>query len=196
VNVPLAPRLEFPNLDAPGVAFMFTDAARESATGHGGFTLVRTTCSNGLVFIYTDPRWPSDVLEALQSNALSMPAGEGIGAVVFADAIAAALPGLSHLIIFTDSSPVVAALQSGNSDSPQLHAIVLWLFQRRPGLQFVALHQPGKRNNAADGLSRHATASVHVVADAVAAGARAERMECIHVMTSLARAVMRMPQRR
>ena len=171
---------------------MFTDAAREAATGHGGFTLVST--SGGLVFIYTDPRWPPDVLEALRCNELSMPAGEGIGAVVFADAIAAALPGLSHLIIFTDSSPVVAALQSGNSDSPQLNAIVLWLCQRRPGLQFIALHQPGKRNGAADGLSRHATASV--VADAVAVGARAERMECVHVMTSLARAVMRMPQRR
>ena len=192
VSVPLAPRLEFPSLDEPGVAFMFTDAAREAATGHGGFTLVST--SGGLVFIYTDPRWPPDVLEALRCNELSMPAGEGIGAVVFADAIAAALPGLSHLIIFTDSSPVVAALQSGNSDSPQLNAIVLWLCQRRPGLQFIALHQPGKRNGAADGLSRHATASV--VADAVAVGARAERMECVHVMTSLARAVMRMPQRR
>ena len=62
VGVPLAPRLEFPDLDAPGVAFMFTDAAREAATGNGGFTLIST--SSELVFLYTDPRWPPDVLEA------------------------------------------------------------------------------------------------------------------------------------
>ena len=192
VSVPLAPRLEFPDLDAPGVAFMFTDAAREAATGHGGFTLIRT--SSELVFLYTDPRWPPDVLEALQSNTLSMPAGEGIGAVVFADAMAATLPGLRHITIFTDSSPVVAALQSGNSESPQLNAIVQWLFQRRPRLQLIALHQPGKRNGAADGLSRHATTSV--VADAVAAGARPERIDCIHAMSALARAAMLVPQRR
>ena len=171
---------------------MFTDAAREAATGHGGFTLIRA--SGQLIFIYTDPRWPPDVLEALQSNTLSMPAGEGIGAVVFADAIAAILPGISHLIIFTDSSPVVAALQSGNSNSPQLNAIVQWLFRRRPQLQIIALHQPGKRNGAADGLSRHATHSV--VADAIALGARPEHIECMHVMSPLARAAMSLPQRR
>jgi hypothetical protein len=191
VHVPLAPRLQFPQLSDKGCAFIFTDAAREAATGHGGFTMVRT--SGDPIFLYMDPRWPPDVLEALRTNVLSMPAGEGIGAVVLADALAAILPRLQHLIIFTDSSPVAAAIQSGNSDSPQLNAIVRWLFQRRPHLQLIALHQPGKRNGAADRLSRHSTAAV--IAEAAAAGAHIARIECAHVMEPLARMAMRLPQR-
>ena len=191
VSVPLAPRLEFPSLESRGVAFMFTDAAREAGSGHGGFTFVSRGAE--LVFIYTDPRWPPAVLAALQQNELSMPAGEGIGAVIFADALAEVLSELRYIIIFTDSSPVVAALQSGNSESPQLNAIVRWLFQRRPRLQVLALHQAGKRNGAADGLSR--VDSARVVADAQRVGARAERLACEGEMHALALSAMRLPQR-
>lgn len=191
ISIPLAPRLEFPELGSPGVAFMFTDAAREDGTGHGGFTLIRA--AGQLIFICVDPRWPSDVIAALQQNRLSMPAGEGIGAVVLADVLAELLPGLSHLIIFTDSTPVVAAMQSGNSDSPQLNFIARWLFQRRPNLQVLALHQPGKRNGAADGLSREASARVR--AEAAMLGARVEVVQCEHVMRAMAREAMQFPQR-
>ena len=190
VSVPLAPRLEFPPLDSPGVAFMFTDAARENGSGHGGFTLIIEGVEP--VFIYTDPRWPPEVLAALQQNVLSMPAGEGIGAVVFADALADSLVGLRYLIVFTDSTPVVAAIQSGNSDSPQLNAIVRWLFQRRPHLQLLALHQPGKRNGAADGLSR--TESASVLKEAAGIGARIERLACERDMHALALSAMQLPQ--
>ena len=169
---------------------MFTDAARENGSGHGGFTLIIEGVEP--VFIYTDPRWPPEVLAALQQNVLSMPAGEGIGAVVFADALADSLVGLRYLIVFTDSTPVVAAIQSGNSDSPQLNAIVRWLFQRRPHLQLLALHQPGKRNGAADGLSR--TESASVLKEAAGIGASIERLACEREMHALALSAMQLPQ--
>ncbi|KAL1522763.1 hypothetical protein AB1Y20_017735 [Prymnesium parvum] len=41
VTVPLAPRLVFPEASESGCVFVFTDAAREMGTGHGGFTCVR-----------------------------------------------------------------------------------------------------------------------------------------------------------
>ena len=191
ITVPLAPKLVFPDLNAPGAAFMFTDAAREQGTGHGAFTLVRA--EGELRFIYLDTRWHADVQRALVEDRLSMPAGEGIGAVVFADAIAAALPGLRYLIIFTDSTAVVAALQSGNSPSPQLNFIVRWLFERRPYLQILALHQPGKRNDGADRLSRAGSAAV--LAEAAAIGARTQHVGRLPITDALARAAMLLPQR-
>ena len=30
----------------------------------------------------------------------------------------------------------------------------MWLFGRLPGVQFLSIHQPGVRNDAADGISR------------------------------------------
>ena len=168
ITVPLAPRLTFPELGEPGVAFMFTDAAREDGTGHGGFTFIEVTDGQTL-FLYTDPRWPDDIKHALQQNSCSMPAGEGLGAVIFADQLADSIPGLTHMVIFTDSSAVAAAIQSNGSPSPQMNFIVRWLFDRHPSVQFLALHQPGCRNIASDGLSR--TASATILAEASAAGA-------------------------
>lgn len=101
---------------------------------------------------------------------------------------------MTHLYVFTDSTPVVAALQSCNSDSTQLNAIVRWLFQRHPRLQIIAMHQPGKRNGAADGLSR--TATDRVLADAERAGARLMRLEFSRTMTHLAHMAMSLHQRR
>lgn len=41
IEVPLAPRLMFPQVGAEGCLFVFTDAARENGTGFGGFTAVK-----------------------------------------------------------------------------------------------------------------------------------------------------------
>ena len=94
------------------------------------FTVVRREGS--AVFLYDDPRWSPETLLELQSNVLSMSAGEGIGAIAFADALAGELDGLTCLYIFTDSTAVVAAVQVNNSPSPQLNGMVRWLFERHP----------------------------------------------------------------
>ena len=192
ISAPLAPKLTFPALGENGSAFMFTDAAREDGTGHGAFTFI--TASDGqLLFLYIDPRWPADVIADLQSNRCSMPAGEGLGAVIFADLLASALPGLTHLVLFSDSTAVVAALNSNSSPSPQLNMLVRWLFERHPRLQVLAIHQPGVRNSAADGLSR--TQSRQVIADAEAAGAHAHELPMPEYAYDLMRAAARTDQR-
>jgi len=76
VTVPLAPRLVFPDVSAPGCAFVFTDAAREIGTGHGGFTCVRWAHEHTARFYYMSRRWPDDVRRRLQADKFSMPAGE------------------------------------------------------------------------------------------------------------------------
>ena len=191
VSTPLAPRLEFPSLDTEGVAFMFTDAARDYGTGHGAFTMV--VSEGQLLMLDMDPRWPDDLLLALRENDLSMPAGEALGAVAFADALAECLPGLTHLVMYGDSTPVQYGLQSGNSDSTQLNYILRWLLERRPELQLLGIHQPGKRNGAADGLSRLASARIRREAEAV--GARVVTLPADPAVWTLARAARAMPQR-
>jgi hypothetical protein len=91
------------------------------------------------------------------------------------------------------SSPVVAALNSGNSDSPQLNAIVRWLFDRRPLLQLLARHQPGKRNGAADSLSRDDRE--RVLREAAEGGARAVTIDCHATSRALALMALSFPQR-
>ena len=184
ISTPLAPRLSFPELGEEGSAFMFSDAAREDGTGYGAFSFVETA-SGELIFPFIDQRWPLDIIELLQLNKLSMPAGEGLGVVIFADALIDGLPGLTHLTIFTDSTPVQEAIQSSSSGSPQLNFIVNWLFQRHPDVQFMAIHQPGVRNSAADGLSR--SASQTVLSDAIAAGANPLRLPLHEHATDLMR---------
>ena len=83
-----------------------------------------------------------------------MPAGEMLTMVVALVAFAEVLPGLRHAVSFTDSMAKKAVLTSGASPAPQLNAMALWLFGRLPGVQILAIHQPGKRNDAADGISR------------------------------------------
>ena len=156
VTVPLAPRRRFPSIEEAGVAFFFTDAAREKGTGFGAFSFVRVA-SDGherRYFPYVSRRWPEDILKALQSDEISMAAGELFGNVAMAVALARALPGVSHIVCFTDSSASVGAINSGNSPSLQLNALVQWLFQQLPGVQFLAVHQQGCRNQRADGISR------------------------------------------
>lgn len=192
ITTPLAPRLTFPELGEQGAAFMFTDAAREMGTGHGAFTFIEAE-DGRLFFIYMDPRWPPDVLEALRQNELSMPAGEAIGAVVFADALLEALPGVTHLTIFTDSSATAVGIQTSSSPSPQMNVLMEWLMQRNPSTQFMALHQPGKRNGAADSLSR--TDSASVLSDAEAAGAIIIRLPLEPHAIDLMHLAMAHPQR-
>jgi hypothetical protein len=143
VSVPLAPRLSFPAVDDPGCAFVFTDAAREQGTGHGGFSVVQRAGARQAELIYLEQRWPPDVLRALQANEMSMPAGEAYGAVVLADAMLAELAGATHMVIFTDSEATEAAINSNNSSSPQMDVLVRWLLDRWPRVQFLAVWQKG-----------------------------------------------------
>ena len=162
VSVPLAPRLKFPALDEEGVAFFFSDAAREDGTGFGAFSFVRWKSSGGehKRFPYLSRRWPEDVIAALQGDELSMAAGELFGVAAMAVALAGVLPGLTHLVCFTDSSATEGAINSGNSPSLQMNAVVQWLFSRLPSVQLMAIHQPGCRNQRADGISRSEGESV------------------------------------
>ena len=152
VRVPLAPRLVFPGLDEAGSAYLFTDAAREDGTGYGAHSTV--TVGGHAFFIFREQRWARDTLLALQSNAFSMPAGECFGAVMFADALVRALGSVTHLTVFTDSDATAKAFTAAGSGAPQLNHMVEWLLRRHPRLQLLGVWQPGKRNDAADGLSR------------------------------------------
>ena len=107
-----------------------------------------------MTFYFIEERWPLDIITALQKNRISMPAGEMFTMVVAMVAFAGVLPGLSHAVCFTDSMATKAVLTSGASPAPQLNEMALWLFERLPGVQVLSIHQPGKRNDAADGISR------------------------------------------
>ena len=150
--VPLAPRHHFPTPGAPGCVVVCTDAAREAGTGLGGYAPVEV--GGELIFYYVEARWPSDILLALQENRISMPAGELFTMVVTIAAVAEELEGVSHVIGFTDSDATRAAVTSGASPAPQLNCMVMWLQRAVASAQFLAIHQPGKRNDAADGISR------------------------------------------
>lgn len=188
---PLAPRATFPQIGAPGSGFQFTDAAREPGTGYAGWTTVIEAKQR--LFLYINPRWEEDVRQLLYTNVLSMPAGEGIGVVALAAALVRRLPGLAHLTIFTDAQPVASAINSGNSESPQLNFIVRWLLDAFPRLQLLALHQPGKRNDGADGLSRHDTR--RVLLEAEEAGLRTLQLPLPPGLPELIARASQLPQR-
>jgi len=193
ISVPLAPRLVFPELDEPGCAFIFTDAAREDGTGFGGFTMVHEAGHDEPTFLYIEQRWDANSLSALQANTFSMPAGEAFGAVTLLDAVARRLCGVTHIQAFTDSDATARALTTGNSGSPQLDYLVRWLFARHPGVQFLGIHQAGVRNSASDGLSRHALREV--LREAAATGAATERLEAPDGCADVLRAAMAHEQR-
>ena len=98
-----------------------------------------------------------------------MAAGELFGNVAMAVALVQLLPGVKHVVCFTDSSASAGAINSGNSSSLQINSLVQDLFQRMPGVQLLAVHQPGDRNDRADGISR--SDGDRVLAEAEAAGA-------------------------
>ena len=191
-SVPLAPRQSFPDVGAEGCAFVFTDAAREAGTGHGGFSIVQRDGAPKTEFLFSEQRWPADVLLALQENELSMAAGEGYGAVVLADAVLTELVTATHMVVFTDSSATEAAINSGNSPSPQMNYLVRWLVERWANVQFLAVWVPGILNDAADGISRMALESV--LADAEAADLAVRRLAACDGAHALMRAVWAEPQ--
>jgi len=100
---------------------------------------------------------------------------------------------VTHLTIVTDSSATAVGIQTSISPSPQMNVLMDWLMQRNPSTQFMALHQPGKRNGAADSLSRKDSASV--LADAKAAGAIPIRLPLEPHAIDLMRVAMTHPQR-
>jgi hypothetical protein len=124
--------------------------------------------------LLVEQRWSDDILAALQANVLSMPAGEGFGAVVAADAMLTALAGATHMVVFTDSAATEVAINSANSPSPQMNVLVQWLFERWPSVQFMAVWQKGERNDVADRISRLELTAV--VAEAEAAGLAVRRL--------------------
>ena len=152
---PLAPRRTFPPIDAPGVVAILTDAAREDGTGVGGYAPIMRAGATEPTLLYVSEEWPTWARLALQANTASMPAGEGYGVVGFIDALIGALEGVSHVYVFTDCDAFKAAINGEASGSPQLNELVKWLVERHPHIQLLAFHQPGKRNRAADGLSRN-----------------------------------------
>jgi hypothetical protein len=199
ITVPLAPRLIFPDFDQPGCAFMFTDAARENGTGFGGYSLVKLFDDAGgnfsTTFYFHEERWSQPVLQALQADTFSMPAGECYGAVVFADALIQALGDVTHLVVFTDSDATAKALTSAGSGAPQLNTLVDWLCERHPGVQFLGIHQPGVRNKAADNLSRSAEGRASVLADVAAQGSTAVELPLADGADDLLVAAMACPLR-
>mmetsp|Transcript_41076 Transcript_41076/g.94204 ORF Transcript_41076/g.94204 Transcript_41076/m.94204 type:complete len:572 (-) Transcript_41076:1277-2992(-) len=175
VSVPLAPRVRFPDIGEPGCAFVFTDAAREEGTGFGGFTFVQVGGAEApAAFLCMYERWAEGVRQDLQSNRVSMPAGEAFGAAALIDAVLTELESVSHLICFTDSDATARGLTSGGSGTPQINVVLRWLFERHRRVQFLGVHIPGTLNETSDRLSRGREAEV--LADVTRAAARVTRL--------------------
>lgn len=154
-SVPLAPRIHFPE---PGggrsAAYVFTDAAREDGTGFGGFSLSRREGETEPELSYMARPWGQETLRRLQQNEISMPAGEMIGAVAIIDAILRRFSEVTHVVCFTDSKATAAGLTTGSSGAMQLNRLLIWLFERHRGKQFLGIHCPGVQNRSSDKLSR------------------------------------------
>ena len=84
-----------------------------------------------------------------------MPMGELYGGVAMLAALLVAYPDATAVYWFTDCDAAKAAVNSSSSPSPQMNRLLSWLFQRSGQVQILALHVPGKRNWASDGLSRN-----------------------------------------
>jgi hypothetical protein len=153
VSAPCAANEIFPEVGQPGVMLMCTDAAREVGTGMGGWAIMHTSEKRS-IFFYMSERWSQYTLLRLQANQLSMPAGEALAAVAFADELLETLDDITHLRMLTDSMAVRELINSNNSHSPQLNAIGRWLFELHPKIQFCCEHIKGSHNVMADDLSR------------------------------------------
>jgi hypothetical protein len=99
-----------------------------------------------------------------------MAAGEMFTFVITTASMAHHVRGTSHVIGLTDSSATAAAINSGASGSPQMQALLLWLYELCPGLQMLAIWLPGAENTRADHLSRGRQRASAVVAEAEAVG--------------------------
>ena len=154
LSVPLAPRLAFPRLGEPGVVAVWSDAAGEPGTGIGAYTPVRLIGDEAPRLLYVEARWPEWAQRAFEANTLSMPAGEMAGTMAIVLAVMQRLDGVAFVYAFTDCEPSQLAINSNASGSPQLHFVLQRLLEGLGAAQVLAAHQPGKRNWAADGLSR------------------------------------------
>ena len=169
VSVPLAPRLTFPAGGDAGCVVTYQDAARGLGTGYGGFApLLSESGVKRLPFV--SGVWPADIQQLLVSNVLSMAAGEMFAFASTAASIAHHVGGVTHVVGLTDSSATAAAINSGASGSPQMQALLLWLYELCPGLQLLAIWLPGVENTRSDSLSRGVERAATVVAEADAAG--------------------------
>ena len=87
-----------------------------------------------------------------------MPAGECYGAVYMAAALLDKLPGVTHMVCFTDSDATAKAFSAAASGAPQLNIMVQWLIKRHAGVQHLGVHVRGVDNHLADALSRDGNA--------------------------------------
>ena len=86
-----------------------------------------------------------------------MPAGELFGLACLIIAVCKYAPGsITHVVCFTDATPARSAINSGGSGAAQLETIIEWLHSHIGHTQLLSVHQPGKRNRAADTISRGA----------------------------------------
>lgn len=99
--------------------------------------------------------WSDLTLQRLRANQLSMPAGEALAMVAFADELLQAIPEAEYMSIFSDSMAVKELINTNYSPSPQLNVIGRWLFSRHPAVQFHCWHCRGCDNIMADKLSRN-----------------------------------------
>ena len=169
ISIPLAPRLLFPTGGDEGCLITYQDAARGWETGFGGFAPLAGAAGQ-LHMPFVSGVWPEDLQQSLMSNALSMAAGEMFTFVITTASMAHHVRGTSHVIGLTDSSATAAAINSGASGSPQMQALLLWLYELCPGLQMLAIWLPGVENTRADHLSRGRQRAAAVVAEAEAVG--------------------------
>ena len=146
VSVPLAPRQTFPAPGEAGCLVTFQDAAREAGSGAGGFAPLVNPATGERQLLVLSEQWPADLQTALMQNELSMPAGELFTLVAMAATVSHHVAGVSHIIGFTDSEATASAINSGASGSPQLQALLLWLYELCPRLQLLAIWLPGKEN--------------------------------------------------
>jgi hypothetical protein len=170
MSLPLAPRLTFPKPGEEGCAAVITDAAREDGTGMGGYAPFINPHSNERQMMVVASQWPQDLKEALQTNVLSMPAGELFALACTVASVSHHVAAVTHCVVLTDSDASAAAINTGASGSPQLQAILLWLEEMCPSLQLLGVWIPGEANTRADGLSRGVAKAGAVVAEAEEAG--------------------------
>ena len=180
VAVPLAVPRTFPALGEPGVAAIFTDAAREHNSGGGAFMALRHPGGGDPVLFYTGTEWPDDVAANLRADKTSMPAGEAaiLAGVIPALRRAAETRGflLTHLYCFTDSIATRSMVNHNGSGSPQLNHFAIQMEERllrqadglAPRLQLLAVHVAGPDNVLADAISRRREGGM--IAEATAHG--------------------------
>lgn len=193
VAVPLAPRLVFPQVGEEGCLFVFTDAARESGTGFGGFTVVEEGPSREAKFLFVEQRWGGDTLRRLQKDEWSMPAGEMFGAAMIVAAAVRRLKGVTHVVCFSDSVSTAKAVTSGSSAAPQLNVIVRQLHSWARKTQMIGVHQPGVRNGVSDKLSRGRL--LEVLASLRASKVQPERLPLVEGWATLMRESQYQPTR-